>query len=265
MDEKEGIELTKTLRKTNYLIIGLIVVIIIGFGFLIYFQNMPNTPTEMEVKTGGQIKTGYFIQNLKGESLDIWFAWSPRDILELHIVDSDKIPKNKLDIIEDVIFSDQTLTMDNSILGIEPKGGTSKFWFGWKGVCDEVRIANGKKPLVVTTTEDPSADIVVKLTNQINADGFSGYTTSIVDTETNEILRTKITIFEVDTWTDDEFAAIMRHEMGHAVGLSHSTDPSDLMFPSLENMTVPYISECDVEALVNLYSGGESSKVVCSK
>jgi len=145
------------------------------------------------------------------------------------------------------------------------KGGTSKFWFGWKGVCDEVRIANGKKPLVVTTTEDPSADIVVKLTNQINADGFSGYTTSIVDTETNEILRTKITIFEVDTWTDDEFAAIMRHEMGHAVGLSHSTDPSDLMFPSLENMTIPYISECDVEALVNLYSGGESSKVVCSK
>jgi len=30
-------------------------------------------------------------------------------------------------------------------------------------------------------------------------------------------------------------------------------------------MTIPYISECDVEALVNLYSGGESSKVVCSK
>jgi len=46
MDDKEVIELTKTLRKTNYLIIGLIVVVIIGFGFLMYFQNMPNTPTE---------------------------------------------------------------------------------------------------------------------------------------------------------------------------------------------------------------------------
>ena len=52
MDDKEVIELTKTLRKTNYLVIGLIVVVIIGFGFLIYFQNMPNTSTEMKVKTG---------------------------------------------------------------------------------------------------------------------------------------------------------------------------------------------------------------------
>ena len=52
--------------------------------------------------------------------------------------------------------------------------------------------------------------------------------------------------------------------MGHVVGLAHSTDPSDLMYPSLD-MAVPYISECDVEALVNLYSGGETSEVVCSK
>jgi len=264
MDEKEVIELTKTLRKTNYLIIGLIIVVIVGFGFLMYFQNMPNTPTEMEVKTGGLLKSGYFVQNLRGDTLDTWFAWSPRDMLELHIVDSDKIPKNRLDIINDVMLSDETITMDNSILGIEPKGGTSKFWLGWKGVCDEVRIANGKKPLEIVTTENPRADIVIKLTNQINADGFSGHTNSIVDVETNEILRTKITIFQVDTYTDDEFAAIMRHEMGHAVGLAHSTDPSDLMAPSID-MALPYISECDVEALVNLYSGGETSQVICSK
>ena len=264
MDEKEVIELTKTLRKTNYLIIGLIVVVIIGFAFLMYFQNMPNIPTEIEVKTGGLLKGGYFVQNLRGDSLDTWFAWSPRDTLELYIVDSDKIPKNKIDIIQDVIFSDQTITMDNAVLGIKPEGGTSKFWLGWKGVCDEVRIANGKKPLEVITTEDPRADIVIRLTNVINVDGFSARTSSIVDPETNEILRTRITIFQADTYTDDEFAAIMRHEMGHVVGLAHSTDPTDLMFSTI-NLAVPYISECDVEALVNLYSGGETSEVICSK
>ncbi len=81
MDDKEVIELTKTLRKTNYLIIGLIIVVIVGFGFLMYFQNMPTTPTEIEVKTEGLLKGGYFVQNLRGDSLDTWFAWSPRYVL----------------------------------------------------------------------------------------------------------------------------------------------------------------------------------------
>jgi len=184
--------------------------------------------------------------------------------LELYIIDSDKIPKNKLDIIQDVIFSDQTITMYNDVPGVKSEGTTSKFWLGWKGVCDEVRIANGKKPLEVIMTEDPRADIVIRLANEINVDGFSALTSSIVDPEINEILRTRITIFQADTYTDDQFAAIMRHEMGHVVGLAHSSDPRDLMSPSI-SLAVPYISECDVEALVNLYSGGETSEVICSK
>jgi len=183
-------------------------------------------------------------------------------MLELHIVDSDKISKNRLDIIRDAMLSDETITMDNSILGIEPKGSTSKFWLGWKGVCDEVRIANGKKPLEIVTTENPRADIVIKLTNQINADGFSGWTTTIVDEVNNQILKSDITIYQTQDYTDNQFLGIMRHEIGHALDLAHSSAPEDLMAPRMIT-EFPYISPCDMSAMIGLYDTGGSSSVTC--
>ena len=50
--------------------------------------------------------------------------------------------------------------------------------------------------------------------------------------------------------------------MGHALGLAHSTAPEDLMAPTITT-EFPYISECDVDAIVKLYDDGKSSQVVC--
>lgn len=40
----------------------------------------------------------------------------------------------------------------------------------------------------------------------------------------------------------------------HGLGLAHSTDPGDLMFPEIAT-SYPYISECVINALVFLYDG----------
>jgi predicted Zn-dependent protease len=63
--------------------------------------------------------------------------------------------------------------------------------------------------------------------------------------------------------TDEELSTIVRHEFGHALGLGHSTAPEDLMAPNID-MTVPYISECNIDAIVNLYNGVQGS-TVCEK
>ena len=103
-----------------------------------------------------------------------------------------------------------------------------------------------------------------KIISQSNGDGYSGYTKSIVDDAQNQILKSEITIYEVDKLSKAQFETILRHELGHALGLAHSTATEDLMYPTITT-DYPYISDCDVDAIVWLYDGGESSKVVCEK
>ena len=104
-------------------------------------------------------------------------------------------------------------------------------------------------------------DIEIILTSDVNPDGYSGYTKSIIDG--NQILKSKITIFKANKLDADRLEAIMRHEFGHALGLGHSTSTDDLMHPMLPDY--PYISGCDIDALNGLYDGDKNSKVVCTK
>ena len=104
-------------------------------------------------------------------------------------------------------------------------------------------------------------DVVITLSNLRDADGYTGYTKSVV--EGHEILKSFITIYDVNNLSDEELSTIVRHEFGHAIGLGHSTAPEDLMAPNID-MTVPYISECNVDAITDLYSGIQGS-TVCEK
>ena len=91
---------------------------------------------------------------------------------------------------------------------------------------------------------------------------FDGWTNSIADASQNQILKSRITIFDVNSLSPAALETVVRHELAHALGLAYSSAPEDLMCPVIET-NFPYVSECDVDAMTALYGGGNNSEVIC--
>jgi len=143
------------------------------------------------------------------------------------------------------------------------KGVTSTYYLGWKGALEAASAEKETelyipKNFEIIESGKGEGEITIEFTNMRNGDGYSGYTISIADDSQNQILKSRITIYEIDSLTDNQLAMIIRHELGHAIGLAHSTAPEDLMAPTIT-------SECDIDAIIQLYDGSQNSQVVCEK
>ena len=237
---------------------------LVAFGFALDYLAVQKTVSIIEenVQTKA-LRTQYLVQNLKGDAMETWYAWQPRDNLKIQIVDEDNFPKEKIDAIKKAIMSTETIEIDNSLVFKGDEGTYSKYWVGWKGVVDHLRELRGiETPMEITFTDKDDADIIITLTNSKSGEGLSGLTNSLVNDEERTILRSYVTIYEVDKLSNEHMEIIIRHEFGHVAGLAHSTAPEDLMYPVIQT-PAPYISECDIDALLHLYTGGKTSQVIC--
>jgi len=210
--------------------------------------------------------SGYVIQNLRGDVIDTWIAWRITEGEPLRItLSGGALDDERIEIIKDVFLDTEPMDIDNSLLHKGPKGTTSTHYTGWAGAM----LAAAETPTQFfipvefeITDKGGIGDINIKLENHINPDGFSGWTSSIVDEINNQILKSDITIFQTSDYSDNQLAAVLRHEVGHALGLAHSTAPENLMAPTMTT-EFPYISPCDIDAMISLYDNGGHSTVTC--
>ena len=271
MEKGVEIKTKKTEKsKTKYyktIVVLAIALAVISGGFTAMLVELVGQQYSVEIKP--QL-TGYTIQNLRGDTIDTYLSWRivEGDTIIINILNADKFDPEVIETITKTILSEKVLEIDDSLLHKGPKGTTSLMYIGWQAAMNEAAKTETKLHIPakfeLIKSNNGEGDIIIELTNQRNADGFAGWTTSIADESQNQILKSRITIFDVDTLSQAELETITRHEMGHALGLAHSTDPEDLMYPTVET-NFPYISECDLDAITLLYDGGESSQVVCEK
>lgn len=257
----------KLIRKRHYVSIAVIAVAVsVGFVGYSYYENQViiNTTSQM-LKN---YNSNYIIQNLQGDIVKTWVAWSIPDgrILHISIVNTASLSQDKIDAIKDAIVSTKTVTLDDSLLGKGPKGTSSVYYTGWEGALADASSQHTTSYIPqkfdISGSPGASGDIVIILTNDVNPDGLSGFTKSLADG--NQILKSKITIYRASELSSVQLGAITRHEFGHAMGLAHSTAPEDLMHATIQT-DYPYISGCDVDAIDGLYDGKQRSEVICKK
>ncbi len=260
----------KNLRlQKKYYITLVIIVVAVSVGFTVYLlYAVELVGQQYKVSNhGGSYSSNYVVQNLQGDTVNTWVSWNIPDsrVLHIHIVNTANLAQDKIDIIKDVVLSNKTVSIDDSLNGNGPQGTSSVYYMGWRGAAAEAYSTPTKlyipQNFDINGSPDRVGDIELILTNDVSPDGYSGFTKSLVDG--NQILKSKITIYDAGRMDPRWLGAVVRHEFGHALGLGHSTATEDLMHPMLSDY--PYISGCDINALKGLYNGDENSKVVCKK
>lgn len=255
-DEVQKIEdkqdqILKTVRKrTKIIMITIPVTILILYVSITYFEQRESIAYPLT--------SNYVIEDLKGQKITTWVSWkiNEGDMFHIHVVSSPEVTGERMNWISDTVFNNKTMQIRNET-----------YYLGWSGALQEVEKRGTLHPIPlhlheITTTDSGSGNILINLSNLGNSDGYIAYTKSITDSNNHQILKSEITIYEVDKLTEIEFRTILRHEMGHAFGIAHSNDPNDLMYDviSRENK---YISQCDVYALEQLYNGKGGMQISC--
>ena len=259
ISKNETESLTSSKKKLySIVIIAVLSIAVIFAGSMFYVtENIENSTSPT---------SSYIIKNLRGDTIDTWLSWRiPQgQPLVVNIVNAEEYSEEKIKIIQDTILSKQTIQVDNSILGKNP--GTSLFYLGWVGALESISELDTKyyipSEIQVIKSTEGEGNITILLTDEVNGDGYSGFTKSIADETQNQILKSEITIFDASSITNADLEKLLRHEFGHAIGLAHSSAIEDLMYPTIE-MEYPYISECDLSAIESLYDNGGSSIVIC--
>jgi len=255
---------TKTARK-NYLImvlaiigiavtVGTYPIILINLG-VVKMHDYNTVPSE------------FFINDLKVESTDqtalplsSWFLVKG-DTLRINIVNGDEYPE-KNSIVRKVVYSNQIVSNDIGIIG----KSTKTYYLGWQNALETAATQDTTRHIPqkfqIISSEKGEGDITITFSPLQNGDGKLGSTKILVDGFRNEILKAHITVYQVNEISDQTVEAVIRHELGHALGLPHAMSSRDLMNSSF-SVENAYISECDINGIVTLYSEKNLHPFVC--
>ena len=180
-----------------------------------------------------------------GENSEQWDelrAWKELkdNTIPVQIIRDAKVTEEQVDIVEDAINSKQV------------KKSRTQF-LGWNEGIKEISKSFGVKvpSLEIQYKLENSDAITIYLMDKSNVHGFNGYTNLFYD-ENGKIQKAFVKIYNVDELNKLELESIVRHELGHALGLGHTTTKKSLMQPIID-MNYNTISLMDLRALMSLY------------
>ena len=265
---KKNLKSTKKLSKIKHQksILVLQIGILIFFGG--YFTGLPSSSGQNDemLNPMGLFNTVHTVENLRGDSISLSKYWrvSQGASLSVNILNPVSISGESIEIIKDSILSTEKINIEDSLLHKGPENSYSDYYIGWAGALantPETKIPVPKN-FEVQNSQKSNGDIVVILSNIKDRSGNTGYTKTIL--EGDEIVKAFITIYDVDSLSNTQLGTIMRHEFGHALGLGHSSAPEDLMAPTID-MTYPYISDCNIASVADLYNEKSDGTTICEK
>ncbi|TBR07954.1 MAG: hypothetical protein EPO62_07520 [Candidatus Nitrosotenuis sp.] len=258
--QKKLTSMEKTGAKTTYVL--LLVSGIVVAALLFYMSNNVY-PQNVDLVSGR-----FTIEDLNGQKINTWVTWNliSGESLHVSIINSNLLSDEKIMAIKSGILSEETVTISNSKLGKNLLEEKNLYYKGWGGALQAASMQHTSiyipKDFEVEESATPIGEIWIILSKDHLMSGELGNTRSIVDADNHQILKSIITIYDVESLNNEELAAVTRHEFGHALGL-YSSETNDYFLYHSSNSHVAYISQCNIDDLVSLYNENQPAQTAC--
>ncbi|MGH9999497.1 MAG: matrixin family metalloprotease, partial [Nitrosopumilaceae archaeon] len=184
--------------------------------------------------------------------INTFLPWKTQDkILQVSIIKETPLSPDQILSIKKAITGFGTIEFDDTITYVS--------WQEALATTSEHKTKLSMPTIEMVSDNNEKADITIIITDAKDTRGYSGFTTHVL--EDNMIVKSNITIYDINNITGEQISSITRHEFGHALGLAHADSPDDLMYDIVQ---VPsYVTDCDIDTLLALYDGNVKSPSHC--
>ena len=169
-----------------------------------------------------------------GDEWESLLIWNESETIPVSIVSHFDTEDKKIQIIKQVIESEKKVNQE---------------FFGWNGALSSIS-EKINVPVLKLTENTKEAKIIIILSSFDGIHGMNGFTTYQLTDE--KISKAVVTIHNFNKLKQEQLELVVRHELGHALGLGHTSNSFDLMFPML-NSEHALISIFDLEMLSEMY------------
>jgi len=158
---------------------------------------------------------------------------------------------SEINVVIESDFDVDDYILDTIASVIESPIQNDDSFFGWNAAISFISQKTDTDISLLNIVDDKQeSQIMIFLTQNPGSDNMDGFTKYKIENETIE--RVVVILYNVDEMEQNELEMVTRHELGHAMGLGHTTNPFDMMFPAID-AEFSMISMFDLGALSEIY------------